>query len=87
MLTIESSCPALCRASTSYFPWCGKDVDGRDKPGNDGVDINRNPVSERQSGKGATGIKAPGGVRRALEFPCSPAATLPAAFFLSAAAR
>jgi len=29
-----SSCPALCRASTSWFPR-EKDVDGRDKPGHD----------------------------------------------------
>src|SRR4051812_18985846 len=31
-----SSCPALCRASTSYFLRRCKDVDGRDKPGHDG---------------------------------------------------
>src|SRR5206468_4109014 len=30
-----SSCPALGRASTPCVP-CGKDVDGRDKPGHDG---------------------------------------------------
>jgi len=31
-----SSCPALCRASTSYFLVSAtKDVDGRDKPGHD----------------------------------------------------
>ncbi|AUC96422.1 hypothetical protein CWS35_20840 [Bradyrhizobium sp. SK17] len=28
------SCPALCRASTFWFPR-DKDVDGRDKPGHD----------------------------------------------------
>ena len=33
------SCPALCRASTSYFANGKKDVDGRDKPGHDGVDF------------------------------------------------
>jgi hypothetical protein len=30
-----SSCPALCRASTSYCEIAEKDVDGRDKPGHD----------------------------------------------------
>src|SRR5262249_53180331 len=30
-----TSCPALCRASTSCFPMPRKDVDGRDKPGHD----------------------------------------------------
>ncbi len=33
-----SSCPALCRASTSYGRHRIKDVDGRDKPGHDGAD-------------------------------------------------
>jgi len=32
-----SSCPALCRASTSHAQSEPKDVDGRDKPGHDGV--------------------------------------------------
>jgi hypothetical protein len=31
----SSSCPALCRASTSYLPLSKKDVDGRDKSGHD----------------------------------------------------
>jgi hypothetical protein len=31
----ESSCPALCRASTSSDRAARKDVDGRDKPGHD----------------------------------------------------
>jgi hypothetical protein len=31
--TRNSSCPALCRASTSLLPLSEKDVDGRDKPG------------------------------------------------------
>ncbi len=30
-----SSCPALCRASTSWMSVHRKDVDGRDKPGHD----------------------------------------------------
>jgi hypothetical protein len=30
-----SSCPALCRASTSYLRCSKKDVDGRVKPGHD----------------------------------------------------
>ena len=34
-----SSCPALCRASTSYQ--VAKDVDGRDKPGHDGSGAGR----------------------------------------------
>jgi hypothetical protein len=34
-LAFCSSCPALCRASTSYFAPNKKDVDGRDKPGHD----------------------------------------------------
>ncbi|MGF6311618.1 hypothetical protein ABIB82_005719 [Bradyrhizobium sp. i1.8.4] len=33
----DSSCPALCRASTALFPR-KKDVDGRDKPGHDGAE-------------------------------------------------
>ena len=33
-----SSCPALCRASTSFFILRKQDVDGRDKPGHDDVD-------------------------------------------------
>ena len=32
-----SSCPALCRASTSLLHFSRKDVDGRDKPGHDGL--------------------------------------------------
>src|SRR5207244_1694507 len=35
------SCPALCRASTSYFSRRIKDVDGRDRPGHDDVDGSR----------------------------------------------
>src|SRR5581483_10787576 len=31
----DSSCPALCGASTSWFPRRRKDVDDRDKPGHD----------------------------------------------------
>jgi hypothetical protein len=31
-----SSCPALCRASTTLLPREMQDVDGRDKPGHDG---------------------------------------------------
>jgi hypothetical protein len=31
----SSSCPALCRASTSSLQESKKDVDGRDKPGHD----------------------------------------------------
>jgi hypothetical protein len=31
----DSSCPALCRASTSFL-MLQQDVDGRDKPGHDG---------------------------------------------------
>src|SRR5690242_7243643 len=31
----SSSCPALCRASTSSFHVLNKEVDGRDKPGHD----------------------------------------------------
>src|SRR5271167_4834506 len=31
----SSSCPALCRASTSCSTYVKKDVDGRDKPGHD----------------------------------------------------
>src|SRR4029077_8006409 len=38
----NSSCPALCRASTSYFGVWAEDVDGRVKPGHD--------ESERSSG-------------------------------------
>jgi hypothetical protein len=30
----RSSCPALCRATTRFL-FCGKGVDGRDKPGHD----------------------------------------------------
>ncbi len=37
----RSSCPASCRASTSYFSGAGKDVDGRDKPGHDGMEASR----------------------------------------------
>src|SRR6266478_5201455 len=33
---VDSSCPALCRASTSCFSWSGKDVDGWDKSSHDG---------------------------------------------------
>ena len=33
----QSSCPGLTRASTSFFSTAGKDVDGRGKPGHDGV--------------------------------------------------
>ena len=33
---LHSSCPALCRASTSFFISCRQGVDGRDKPGHDG---------------------------------------------------
>src|SRR5438105_880560 len=33
----DSSCPALCRASMSFCCCNVKDVDGRDKPGHDGV--------------------------------------------------
>src|SRR6266852_9743028 len=33
--TSQSSCPALCRASTSQNPIDIKDADGRDKPGHD----------------------------------------------------
>ncbi len=32
---LGSSCPALCRASTSEDRCCGNDVDGRAKPGHD----------------------------------------------------
>src|SRR2546423_7267919 len=32
---VTSSCPALCRASTSCFPGWKRGVDGRDKPGHD----------------------------------------------------
>jgi CubicO group peptidase (beta-lactamase class C family) len=35
--SIGSSCPALCRASTSLLHRGKKDVDGRDKPGHDGM--------------------------------------------------
>jgi hypothetical protein len=35
MTTISPSCPALCRASTSFFA-DAPDVDGRDEPGHDG---------------------------------------------------
>jgi hypothetical protein len=35
----DSSCPALCRASTSFFVGASKDVDGRDKPGHDDVEM------------------------------------------------
>ena len=31
----DSSCPALCRASTNFGQSCREDVDGRDKPGHD----------------------------------------------------
>jgi hypothetical protein len=31
----SSSCPALCRASTSYLHLSKQDVDGRDEPGHD----------------------------------------------------
>jgi penicillin-binding protein 1C len=34
---LSSSCPALCRASTSSFSANGKDVDGRGKPGHDRI--------------------------------------------------
>src|ERR1700761_6167641 len=34
-MPLISSCPALCRASTSFFSTASKDVDGRDKPGHD----------------------------------------------------
>jgi hypothetical protein len=37
----SSSCPALCRASTSSLHLSKKDVDGRDKPGHDGKIIRR----------------------------------------------
>src|SRR5262245_45064126 len=38
-LNFPTSCPALCRASTSLdFRSARKDVDGRDKPGHDGAD-------------------------------------------------
>ena len=33
--TICSSCPALCRASTSFFANKKQGVDGRDEPGHD----------------------------------------------------
>jgi hypothetical protein len=33
--TLGSSCPALCRASTSCLRSRAKNVDGRDKPGHD----------------------------------------------------
>ena len=36
--TFLSSCPALCRASTSCRFGSAKDVDGRDKPGHDDAD-------------------------------------------------
>jgi len=43
----NSSCPALCRASTSWLHSSKKDVDGRDKPGHDegaiGGSAERNP--------------------------------------------
>jgi hypothetical protein len=36
--SMTSSCPALCRASTSFVSKGRKeDVDGRDKPGHDGI--------------------------------------------------
>src|SRR5579871_2975955 len=34
----SSSCPALCRASTSSFFAVKQDVDGRDEPGHDGIE-------------------------------------------------
>ncbi len=34
---LYSSCPASCRASTSFFPFRREDVDGRDEPGHDDV--------------------------------------------------
>ena len=34
---LSTSCPASCRASTSFFPVGKEDVDGRDKPGHDDV--------------------------------------------------
>jgi hypothetical protein len=32
---LSSSCPTLCRASTSWLRFSKKDVDGRDEPGHD----------------------------------------------------
>ena len=40
-IATSTSCPALCRASTPYFFETEQDVDGRDKPGHDGVMIER----------------------------------------------
>src|SRR6185436_13669195 len=37
MMYSLSSCPALCRASTSFQPSGSIDVDGRAKPGHDGA--------------------------------------------------
>ena len=37
----DTSCPALCWASTPYFVRQFKDVDGRDEPGHDSVDRSR----------------------------------------------
>jgi hypothetical protein len=34
-LDFASSCPALCRASTTFINSVQQDVDGRDKPGHD----------------------------------------------------
>jgi hypothetical protein len=43
----RSSCPASCRASTSFF--CAhEDVDGRDKPGHDGVRDSASRLTSRQ---------------------------------------
>jgi tripartite-type tricarboxylate transporter receptor subunit TctC len=41
--SLSSSCPAVCRASTSFLSWSRskEDVDGRDKPGHDGVETSR----------------------------------------------
>jgi len=39
-----SSCPALCRASTSSAQSGTKDVDGRDKPGHDGERMCTDPI-------------------------------------------
>jgi len=36
LVKYSASCPALCRASTSFF---FKGVDGRDKPGHDVVEM------------------------------------------------
>jgi len=55
VVSFNPSCPALCRASTSLYVLCKKDVDGRDKPGHD----DNNGANNKMDAAGLRAMQAP----------------------------